>query len=242
MATQQRTAEQAEARGQEIRTLVIAALASGLAAVIVSQFWFAGTWIAAALTPIVVTLVREAIERPTSKIAERVTSDRAAVQPLDRGAVQPRVVMPPDEEPRVERGSGDRRMDQPAPVRVYGKKQPSGKRKLAVRAAIVTGLLGFVIAFGAITITDLVAGKSVTGSGKRLTFGSGKKDNDKDQQPADTQDEDQEQQTQPSDEQDTQQQTQPQDTQQTTPQQQQQTTPQQTTPTTPTTPQKPPGG
>ena len=219
MASQPRTAEQAEARRQDIRTLLIASVASAVAAVVVSQFWFAGTWIAAALTPVLVALFREAIERPTAKIAERVTSDSTAVQP--------RVVMPPDEEPRVE----------PASMRVYGKAQPSRRRKIAIRAALITGLLGFVIAFSAITITDLVTGSSVGGGGERLTFGGGTKKDEpaEERQPAE---EPQDQEAPPPE-----QQTQPDEEQQAPPEQ---TTPTQTAPppTTPTTPQQqpPPGG
>ena len=232
MASQPRTAEQAEARRQDIRTLLIASVASAVAAVVVSQFWFAGTWIAAALTPVLVALFREAIERPTAKIAERVTADSTAVQP--------RVVMPPDEEPRVEPRAGDRRAEEPPPMRVYrGKAQQSRRRKIAVRAALITGLLGFVIAFSAITITDLVTGDSIGGGGKRLTFGGGTKKEEpaEERQPAEEQ---QEQEQQP-----------PPEQQQTQPETEQQAPPEETTPTetapTQTTPapksqQAPPGG
>jgi hypothetical protein len=226
MATQPRTAEQAEARRQDLRTLIIASIASAVAAVVVSQFWFAGTWIAAALTPVLVAVFREVIERPTTKIAERVTTDRTAVQP--------RVVMPPDEEPRVEPRGPEAAAPEPSPMKVYGTSQSSRKRKLAIRAAVITGLLAFVIAFSVITITDLVTGGSIGGGEKRLTFGGGKKADEPEQAPPE------QGQEQPEEE--------PQQPQQTVPEEQPEQTVPQTTPTQPqqtapqTTPTQPPGG
>lgn len=57
------------------RDLLIAAIASGGAAVIVSYFWKAGTVMAAAITPVLVSLLREAvlpkaIDRPARALAE----------------------------------------------------------------------------------------------------------------------------------------------------------------------------
>ena len=45
--------------GLSFETLLIAAIASAVAAVVVSRFWQGGTPIAAAITPIVVSLVSE---------------------------------------------------------------------------------------------------------------------------------------------------------------------------------------
>src|SRR3954464_14943164 len=50
--------------GLSLQTLVIAAAASAAAAVIVSHLWKDGTVIAAAMTPVIVTLVKEALARP----------------------------------------------------------------------------------------------------------------------------------------------------------------------------------
>ncbi len=74
--------------GLSVQTLLIAALASGGAAVIVSQFWEAGTVMAAAITPVIVSLLREAvlpkaIDRPARALSEvravRRTTDVPAV-------------------------------------------------------------------------------------------------------------------------------------------------------------------
>ncbi len=88
------------------RTLVIASIASATAAMITSQFWIAGTPIAAAMTPVIVALVSEMLHRPTAKIAERITSERAALPrtpPIPRpGGAADRAARAPGGEPPTE--------------------------------------------------------------------------------------------------------------------------------------------
>jgi len=158
-----------EERRLEIRRLVIASLASVLAAVIVSQFSVAGTWIAAALTPVFVILIQEALHKPTNVIAERFTSNRTAVLPQGTGAGAGAPAEP---------GSG-RGAPEP-PVRVYrsgaggGPKRPlTAKRKLAIGTVAVTALLAFAIAAFAITGTELVTGGSIGKSSGRTTLFGG---------------------------------------------------------------------
>jgi hypothetical protein len=79
MASPSRTAEREEERRHNLRTLVIASAASATAALLTSQLWIAGTWIAAAMTPVIVTLVSELLHRPAEKIARSITSDRRGV-------------------------------------------------------------------------------------------------------------------------------------------------------------------
>ena len=62
-----------------MRTLAIASTASASAALLTSQLWFRGTWIAAALTPVIVTLVSELLYRPTERIASKLTSERPSL-------------------------------------------------------------------------------------------------------------------------------------------------------------------
>src|SRR3954451_25285931 len=50
--------------GPSLQTLVIAAAASAAAAVIVSHLWKGGTVIAAAMTPVIVAIVKELLARP----------------------------------------------------------------------------------------------------------------------------------------------------------------------------------
>jgi hypothetical protein len=71
-----------------MRTLAIASSASAAAALLTSQLWIAGTWIAAAMTPVIVALVSEMLHRPTERIARSLTADRAAL-PAAGGAAPP---------------------------------------------------------------------------------------------------------------------------------------------------------
>src|SRR3954471_2555605 len=88
MASHPQTRGREDERRLSIRTLVIASIASLTAALITSRFWSAGTPIAAAITPVLVSLVSEMLHRPTEKIAERLTSDREVLgrpAPMRRG-------------------------------------------------------------------------------------------------------------------------------------------------------------
>ncbi len=110
-----------------MRTLVIASAASAAAALLTSQLWIAGTWIAAAMTPVIVALVSEMLHRPTERIAKSFTSDRAAL-PAAGGAgrpARPHADPLPDRVPE-EPGAGAgmalppaRGAGSEAPVRVY---------------------------------------------------------------------------------------------------------------------------
>jgi hypothetical protein len=155
MSSQARRTREEERR-INLRTLVIASVASAMAAIVTSQFWIAGTPIAAAVTPVIVTLVSEILNRPTEKLAERFTSEADAlpddsVLPEAAGAGSP----PPEEaiDPHPARaaedasrrsaprpsarpapgGAGTRRkgaMLDPggAPVKVYRQPSPAGVR------------------------------------------------------------------------------------------------------------------
>ena len=144
MASSPRDAEREEERRLNLRTLTIASSASAVAAAVTSQLWIAGTWIAAALTPVLVTLVSEAMHRPTERIAQARTTRRTT----------------------VERG-------EPAPVRVYRQGAPRPRRRrIAIGAVAATAALAFVIGIVALTTVDLVSGGSVgKGSGRTTAFG-----------------------------------------------------------------------
>jgi uncharacterized membrane protein YvlD (DUF360 family) len=148
-----------------VRTLVIASIASAAAALITSQFWIRGTPIAAALTPIIVTLVSELLHRPTEKIAQRMTTETDAL-PEAAGAEPP----PPSEEtaPR------------PAPdpdFKVY--RTTSARRKrIAWATVLTTGLLAFVIAAVVLTVPELIAGGSIGGRDRATTLVPSKKTSD----------------------------------------------------------------
>ena len=149
MSSQDRTRE--EERRFNVRTLVIASIGSAAAAVITSQFWIAGTPIAAAMTPVIVALVSEMLHRPTERIAERFTSETDAL-PEAAGAG------PPPERP-----------EPPArDVTIYT--QP--RRRLPWRTILVTGVLAFAIGAAIITLPELIAGQSLgRGDGKTSILG-----------------------------------------------------------------------
>jgi hypothetical protein len=208
MATQPpRTRTREEQRRLSIRTLVIASVASAAAAVVTSQFWVHGTWVAAAMTPVIVAVVSELLHRPTEAVARRVTTNRPTGRPREPA---PGSVAVEDE------------------MTVYGggrsrSSSPSQRKKFAVGLVAATAVLGFAIAAVALTVPELITGQPIgNGNGGTTIFGGHKKSTEKQQTtPTDTQQQTQtQQQTTPTD---TQQQTQ---TQQTTPQQpKQQTTP-----------------
>ncbi|MGI8846433.1 MAG: hypothetical protein ACR2HC_09735, partial [Thermoleophilaceae bacterium] len=131
----------------ELRTLMIASIASAVAAIVVSRIWTAGTPIAAAATPVLVTLLREALDRPASRIAERLTTDSPAVADTTLRDV-PR-------EPSSRATEVDSpEQTQPGDVRIYRQQPTATKRamgKISPRVVLITGLLAFAIAGVVIT-------------------------------------------------------------------------------------------
>jgi hypothetical protein len=165
MASSSRTDEREEERRLKTRTLTIASVASASAAAVTSQLWIAGTWIAAALTPVLVTLISEAMHRPTERIARAWTSERP------REARAPRTVSPTRVEPTTVTGTA-------GPMRVYrqsgNRTMLERRRKLAIGGIALTAAIAFVIGIAALTTADLVSGGSVgKGSGRLTLVGSG---------------------------------------------------------------------
>ena len=92
MGSPPRTKREEEQR-LNLRTLVIASAASAAAALVTSRLWIAGTWIAAAMTPVLVTLVSEMLRRPTERIARGITVDSPAL-PATMSSVSPQSARP----------------------------------------------------------------------------------------------------------------------------------------------------
>ena len=202
--------EREEERRLNVQTLAIASVASASAAAITSQLWIAGTWIAAAVTPVLVALLSEAIHRPTEKIARSWTSDRPA---LGETAVREPIRVPDAESPPDRRGPpgepapgepapggpppGRRTVDgprdpgaprpgEPGPVRVYrGSGRRPSRRRIAFGVVAATAAIAFVIGVVLFTTTELIAGQPIGKGGGRTTIGiggSGKKDTERDEQ------------------------------------------------------------
>jgi hypothetical protein len=157
MSSHSRTAEREEERRLNLRTLVIASAASAAAALLTSQLWIAGTWIAAAMTPVIVSLVSEILNRPTERIARSITSDRRPLAAAS-GAGRPAA---PGADPRPERafrdpgsGAGEarppRELGSEAPIRVYRAGEASSRSsRRAARAAAGGGRAGGAPGIGA---------------------------------------------------------------------------------------------
>jgi hypothetical protein len=174
------------AGGISLQTLLIASVASAVTSYVVSRVWGAGTLIGAAATPVIVALVAESLRKPVETVsatAKRVpvvqyvpvVRSRAPAagalpvagdEPPTRVAGEPRPRPGADADPPVDPGytatlEADR--DRPAATRP----RPRWGLVLATAAA------AFAIVVAVYTIPDLVAGKSITGSGRSTTLFGG---------------------------------------------------------------------
>jgi hypothetical protein len=223
-----------EERRLNSRTLTIASVASASAAAVTSQLWIAGTWIAAALTPVLVALISEALHRPTERVARAWTAEREP-----RSEFRPRAQTATRREPAAVTGSE-------GPVRIYrqtsrGVTRPerSGPtlagRRIPWRAVLLTAAAAFAIAIAAITLIDVASSGSVntTPLGRSSSSNGSQTNGSSEEKQGEQQRQQQEQQGQPSQDQ-TQTEQQPSEGE-TTPQ-----TPQSDTAPTPTTPVAPP--
>jgi hypothetical protein len=164
MTSPPRTTREAE-RHVNTRTLVIASVASATAAVVTSRLWIAGTWIAAAVTPVLVTLLSELLRRPTERIARGLTTDREALPDPDAPARR-----------TAQRLRGPDELVPDPEVRVYRSRSappPGRKRQIAYRVVLVTAALAFVIGTAALTVPELIAGSSFGNNNRRTTLGGG---------------------------------------------------------------------
>jgi hypothetical protein len=166
-----------ERDGISLATLVIAALASAAAAIVTSRVWSHGTVVTAAITPVIVALVKEGIQRPMqSEVVRRPVQALSSSRTVRRGRVQAPVgsggtlEQPP---PRVP--AEPRRRFEPAepglgPVSTYGRPRP--RRRWHIRAAILTGVIAFAIAAIVLTVPELLFGGAVASHGGTTFFSS----------------------------------------------------------------------
>jgi hypothetical protein len=213
MASPSRTAEREEERRLNLRTLVIASAASATAAVVTSQLWIAGTWIAAAMTPVLVTLVSEMLHRPTEKIAQRLTtSERTALlaEAAGPGRRPRRDADRLPERAESEPGSGEPLpgesrpgvpVREPGQTRFYRSSATPRRRRIAVGAVLTTSALALLIAVVALTVPELVAGGSIgKGDGRTTLFSPSKKKSDsskEEEKPTETEQRQEQEQEQP---------------------------------------------
>jgi hypothetical protein len=156
--------------GLSVTTLMIASLSSLAAALVVSKLWGGGTLIGAAMTPVIVALVSEGLRRPATVITT-VRTTRGGYDPVAEGRAGLR-------EGDLERA----RAPVPAAAAAERRVHRAGGRAMSgggfrfrlprprVIAAVVTGLVAFVVAGVVLTGSELVLGKSVVSSSKRTTY------------------------------------------------------------------------
>ena len=152
--------QQSRGTGVDLPTLAITAAASAAAAYVCSQIWAPGTLGAAATMPVLVALLKEAFSKP-AEVVTRAVPVRGVVRSARREdePYEPVPAVPPESE-RVSQAG-----EIPGASRAY--RTPSWK------AAVVTGLLGFVIAAVIITVPEFVAGKSAAGGDRGTTLFGG---------------------------------------------------------------------
>ncbi len=151
--------------GLQLSTLLISSLSAVAAAVIVPYFWERGSLFAVAVTPIVVALVTEALNRPTkviTKAAPRVTRRTASHTAKPVKGV--------DEPERVSRWGDD---DDP-----FGLRSPEPKRRrFPWKLGVVTGLVAAVIGAAVVTASELaIFGHSVSGKERSTSVFGGSRD------------------------------------------------------------------
>lgn len=158
--TSSRPSSPAAGGGVDLPTLVITAVASAAAAYAASQVWAPGTLPAAAFTPVLVALIKEALAHSTKAVTRAV--------PV-RGVVRSKSPSQPYEPPAP---PPTERVAQQGEITYHSK--GAGARRW--RLAIVTGLLGFVVAALVFTVPELLAGRSASGGGGSTTLFGGQQE------------------------------------------------------------------
>jgi hypothetical protein len=148
--------------GLSLQTLLISSLAAVAAAIVVPMFWEKGSIVATAITPIIVAVVSEALNRPAAAIktaAPRVTrrtATGAAVRTRTPTGVGARGEGPEQLPPR--------RHD---PFGLYEEEPAKNRRPLKI--ALITGLLAFIIGAGVVTASELAVFGHSVGQSHRST-------------------------------------------------------------------------
>jgi hypothetical protein len=149
--------------GISIQTLAISAAAAVAAAVVVPMIWERGTLVATAMTPVIVALVSEALNRPADRLS-------AATKTVRRSATGASVRSPDfDPLPPGERAEAVREDD---PYGLRGR--PPARHHW--RLALATGAVAFVIAAVFLTTSELVLGGPATRDSGRTTLIGGSRD------------------------------------------------------------------
>jgi hypothetical protein len=167
------------AGGLDMKTLLLTAASSAAAAYVCSRLWAPGTLAAAAFTPVLVALIKEALSKSTEAVTRAVpvkgvvrSARPQGPQPPETPAADATVVrqLPADAAPPAER------VAQPGEVQYHAPRRMRGWR-----LAVVTGLAGFLICAVVFTVPELLAGGAASGGGRETTIFGGK---ERDREPA----------------------------------------------------------
>ena len=134
--------------GLSLQTLVIASLSSLAAALFIHKFWQGGAILGAAVTPVIVALVSEALRKPVDAVTAR------------RTTVEPPPVVAPEREDRFG---------------IWEEQKRRPRRRLHVGLAVATGLVAFAIAAFFLTGAELVLGGASNSDKFRVIPGKQKK-------------------------------------------------------------------
>jgi hypothetical protein len=131
-------------QGIDLMTLLLTAVASASAAYITAKVWAPGTLASAAMTPVIVALVKEGLRKPTEVVTAAVPSR------VVRGRTQESAALPDDLTEQLRDGA-------PPP---YPPPRPGAE----------TGLLGFIVCVVVYTVPEVIAGGSVGRPGHSTTL------------------------------------------------------------------------
>ncbi|HEX5927136.1 MAG TPA: hypothetical protein VFY45_25170, partial [Baekduia sp.] len=170
-------------RGIDLTTLFLSAVASAAAAYITSKIWAPGTLFSAAMSPVIVALVKEGLRKPTEVVANVVPTVVPTPTRWSRASAdEPGLVVDgtPEPEPHVDPDAPHVVLPpvvaaETGPVHVYSTRG----RRLRWRLAVITGLLGFAICVVLYTVPELISGKSIGRGGDATTLWGGHRNHTK---------------------------------------------------------------
>lgn len=179
------------ASGLSVTTLAIASVASIAAAVFIHQIWTGGAIIGAGITPIIVAVVSEALKRPVSAVSSMRAGQTAADEPQPVTDDTATRVQPDPAAPPADPNAGPVREDR---FGIWEADQQQSRsffqrlrlRGTALKVALATGALAFVIGAFALTGADLVFGGSAGGGDRFIVVPGKQSKSDRDDKPTQT--------------------------------------------------------
>jgi hypothetical protein len=149
--------------GLSLQTLLISSLAAVAAAIVVPMLWEKGSILATAITPIIVAVVSEALNRPAAVI--KTAAPRVARRTATGAAVRTRTPTGVGA-----RGDGPEQLPPRGhdPFGLYEDERPRGNRR-PLKLALITGLLAFIIGAGVVTASELALFGHSVGQSHRST-------------------------------------------------------------------------